>query len=373
MQIFNRSSKTKFEDLEWVTRYTEKGLPYRVLEDPNEAMLPVAQPFFENVVYVYPTLDNAKADKKVGGSGFLVGYTLENNPQYYQLYFVTNRHVIEEFSNPVVRMNLVNGGIDYIETNRNRWIIHPEGDDLAVYPLDISQDEFRFYSINTKIFATRHMLHDFSIMPGDEVFMMGRFVSLEGTIENTPTARFGNIARTIGEKIKNKFDNMQESLLIDCRSIPGYSGSPVFITLYPPKPRPPWYLVPEQQQYNMMRHGPFLLGIDWVHIRNWQTVEQLNRETNQFEENLDMRVATNTGLAGVIPAWRLLDLLDREDLKMQRTKEDQKLTEKMTAEKSLSYHSFDSATEPTEVFTEDAFEADLRKVARRIAPDPKKQ
>jgi hypothetical protein len=374
LQIFKPSTETKFEDLEWVTRYTQSGLPYRLLEDPSESMFPIPQHYFEMAVYIYPTLADAKADEKVGGSGFMVGYTLENNPAYYQLYVVTNRHVIKGLRNPALKLNTYKEGSQCIETNENRWIPHPDGDDLAVLPLEISQDEYRFYSINTQTFATRDMLNNFTILPGDDVFMVGRFVSLEGEKENTPTARFGNVARTIGEKIdnnKNGFAHKQESFLIDCRSLPGYSGSPVFITMYPRMPRPPYYLVPDNhRQYKLMQHGPFLLGIDWLHIENYQHALRRNPKTNEFEKDPDLKVPTNTGLAGVIPAWRLLALLDMEELKMQRTKEDQKIT----AEKnSLSYRSFDSASEPDEKpFTEGDFEADLRKVARRIDPDAKK-
>ena len=65
--------------------------------------------------------------------------------------------------------------------------------------------------------------------PGEEVVMLGRFLGYDGTEENKPVARFGNLAMAPTVPIKHPWGFTQPSFLIECRSVSGYSGSPVFI------------------------------------------------------------------------------------------------------------------------------------------------
>jgi len=53
---------------------------------------------------------------------------------------------------------------------------------------------------------------------------MGRFVNAEGRLRNVPTLRFGTIAQIPIEKVDG-----QVSFLVEARSIPGFSGTPVVI------------------------------------------------------------------------------------------------------------------------------------------------
>lgn len=363
------------DNWEWVTRYSwPSGFPYRVLEDPSDDMLPVPAHFLDCVIYVYPTKAAADKNEELGGSGFLVSYPFAVNSARLQLYAVTNLHVIKNHPNPAIRINTVDGGREVLETNKNRWVSHPDGDDLAVLPIDVDEDNFKLTCIPIDKLINRKSLPSLHVMPGDEVFMLGRFVSLDGTTSNTPTVRFGNVARIEGEPIENKYGHPQESFLIDCRSIPGYSGSPVFITLWPPKPRPPMWLVPANDQFFPPRHGPFLLGIDWLHINNYEPVERYDKGTKKWVKvQPKRRVKANTGIAGVIPAWRISDLLERPELKNKRDRAD----EQLTADKR-DYVSLDSAVEsepqPTQktaqgaripVPTKEQFFDTLRKASRK--------
>lgn len=315
-------------ELEWVTKYSSPhGLPYRVLEDPDDAMLPITKPYLDSVLYIYPTKKAAESagDKQLGGSGFVVGYALAVNNDTVQLYAVTNRHVIERHANPAIRINTSSIEEEWtvLETNANRWVKHPEGDDLAAYPLDINEGDYTLAYFPTNFMLERGFVN--TLMPGDEVFMVGRFASLEGETSNSPTVRFGNIARLRGDPIENKYGHLQESFLIDCRSIPGYSGSPVFVTRWPHTRRPPFWLVQANEQYDRARHGPFLLGIDWLHIPKYETVERYDKKLKHWK-NTQSRVQVNTGLAGIIPAWRLLELLEIPVLKRKRDERDARLT-----------------------------------------------
>ena len=56
--------------------------------------------------------------------------------------------------------------------------------------------------------------------------------------------------------------------------------------------------------------GPWLLGIDYCHIYDKELV--FNSATGDPIPN--MHVRSNTGMMGVIPAWRLTDILQGPDI-----------------------------------------------------------
>jgi hypothetical protein len=59
--------------------------------------------------------------------------------------------------------------------------------------------------------------------------MLGRFLGYDGTEENKPAARFGHLAMAPTVPVKHPWGFTQPSFLIECRSVSGYSGSPIFI------------------------------------------------------------------------------------------------------------------------------------------------
>jgi O6-methylguanine-DNA--protein-cysteine methyltransferase len=68
-----------------------------------------------------------------------------------------------------------------------------------------------------------------------------------------------------------------------------------------------------------------LLGIDCGHVKQYRTV--VDRMNNPHPQG--WKVESNTGIAIVIPAWRLEELLNKPELVMQRKmKEHQHLDEK---------------------------------------------
>jgi hypothetical protein len=140
-------------------------------------------------------------------------------------------------------------------------------------------------------------VQSFGIGPGDDVFIIGRFINREGHQKNTPSVRFGNIAQMPGEPIIDDDGIAQESYLVEARSIPGYSGAPVFVHI-PIGPGielartniPEWIQeeIRKQQGINEIRWrsfmpmGPYLLGVDFCHIndripvRSAKTREQMH-------------------------------------------------------------------------------------------------
>jgi hypothetical protein len=337
----------------------------------------ISDAFTDCAAYIYGSLQDAKLGEHQGGSGFLVHAPFEQNPEVGHIYVVTNRHVILKAGDPVVRLNRRDGTVECLETSVSQWKQHPYGDDVAVFPLYLDCSHLRFWSIPTRYFITKTLIHSEDIGIGDDTFMVGRFINHEGKQQNAPSLRFGNIAMMAKETITSPNGIDQESFLIEIRSLPGYSGSAVF--LHSPsamndmsvrragKDRPGTLsdnLTKAQENFLMMEpflnpKGPYLLGIDWCHIPRKAPIR--SRDGLPIEEG--WYVEENTGMAGVIPAWKIRDILDDEELKMQRKSADDHLTEK----KKSSPISLDSADKQPDIFTQEDFETALKKASRKLS------
>jgi hypothetical protein len=275
--------------------------------------------FFNCVIYLYPSRKHAEDGASFGGCGFMVGIPIPEFADRMAVYLVTNRHVIEDGST-VVRLNKLNGATDVIDLTEQHWILDPSGDDLAICPLAPDLTTFAVGWISIDQFITKQIVEDHDFGPGDDAFVIGRFVNHEGRQKNAPSARFGNIAQMPLEPIRGKrasgyFD--QESFLVEARSIPGYSGSPVF------------GYIPQGGLYKREKakvdinpfqtYGAWLLGVDWCHINDHVPAY------DQFGNQLAFKVRANSGMMGVIPAWRLAAFLNIEPLRNLRMYQSEQL------------------------------------------------
>ncbi len=208
------------------------------------------------------------------------------------------------------------------------------------------------------MFVTEDFLEQYAIGPGDDVFMVGRFINHQGRQRNTPVVRFGNISMMPWEPIKNERGLLQESFLVETRALSGFSSSPVFVYHTPYSPMPAE--LPTREQ------GIWLLGVDWGHMRTFEKVMEKNEEDPVSEGWV---VPSNSGQMGVVPAWKLQELLDREEFVMARKREDEKLAKQIKNAPAV----FDAQglpqtdTDPIPL-TKDDFENALDKASRPVKP-----
>jgi len=162
---------------------------------------------------------------------------------------------------------------------------------------------------------------------GEDVFSVGRFVNREGRQKNTPALRFGNISQMPGEPIRCDGFTQNEAFLVEMRSVAGYSGSPVFVDVVKYVPYPPGIPKEKFYKYGGLRlvGGNLLLGINFCHILGTEPETAVNGNSVPQER----RVQINSGMAGVIPAWRLVDILERTKLKEHIENLKAKLTAQM--------------------------------------------
>jgi hypothetical protein len=263
--------------------------------------------FLDCAAYLYRSADDAEAGKDAGGSGFLLSIP-SHDPKHEAegltlAACVTNRHVIE-LGAPVARLNHKDGpGTVIAEFTEAHWVFHPGGADLAITLIPLESMKAKYRRVAYESFLTREVMADKGIGVGDEVFLVGRFINHDGGQENSPTARFGNIAQLPGNPLHGESGAAQESYLIECRSIGGFSGSPVFVQIQPFTWRP------DIETIAQSFFGPFLLGVDWCHTFYKEPV----MDASGCERRDGSYVDSHSGLMGVVPAWKLTELVESEE------------------------------------------------------------
>jgi hypothetical protein len=249
------------------------------------------------------------------------------------LYAVSNHHVVQRDGFSVLRVNTNDGKIETIETEPHEWITFaPPVHDVAIYSMfgNLIPSNASISWILYSDFLTPDLGEKFNIGPGDDVFMVGRFVNHEGKARNFPSVRFGNLSMMPGDEpiyVDSK-THPQESFAIEMRSMCGYSGSPVFV-----------------HQTGMRRstngdiqliagYPDLLLGVHWGHIVDpWAVKKRIVKRAETAalrpgEVEVD-EVAANTGMNGVVPVWRLAQLMNSPQLVAKRQSDEAEMIEKL--------------------------------------------
>jgi hypothetical protein len=314
----------------WKDGVTSGGIPYKI-GVKEKLMPPIPRHLLDCSFYLYPSVKSAEDGAESGGSGFLV-HVQSKHEGFVHLYALTNKHVVDAGCR-FLRLNRHDGKLDVISSEPDAWTPHPEGDDITVMHVGPMDGKFKWFSVGTEKFISQEILDDYSIGPGDEAFLIGRLVTAAGRQRNTPVVRFGNISMMADstEPVMLK-TGQREAFLVECRSLSGFSGSPVFVhtTQVYRKERIPKELLPKPMppsrpgvtvflETAIGTFGPWLLGIDCAHVPLWRPVYESDRETRTQE---GYQVEANTGIACVIPAWRILGLINDKDLVKARKSAD---------------------------------------------------
>lgn len=353
----------------------------------------IEQRYLDASIYLYASKQSAEDGENFGGSGCLV--SVESTPvaQFdgrktkilvdypLHVYAVTNKHVARG-GFPVIRLNTIDGEHDVLELGHHDWIPHPDGDDLAVAPIELGDSRFHYFPIGLHMFVSQPGSFQY-IGAGDETFMVGRFTTHGGKQRNTPTLRFGNIAMLPFEKVKLHDGFMQEAFLVETRSISGYSGSPVFV--YRPKKttisqqiNDPYAFSSYESMISRLGEAEsitdlvghlYLLGIDCGHVPSFKRV--VNGAGTPHPQG--WKVESNTGMAIVIPAWRLEEFLQRPELTMKRITKNKQYRENQENEERAVADLEGKPSPLTEEGYFDALKRASRKVSETSQPAPKEK
>jgi len=320
----------------------------------------------KSVIYLYKSKDDAESGAP-GGSGCLVGEPCAI-PEAVFLFAVTNAHVAELC--PVIRTaGLVNKRV--VVRKESDWYRHRDQDDVVVTPIGFAPKDARDFYLDyvpRNWFVTPenfiHASHDVSdpqtgrlpltrlfeqpeydwdyqplgwpFGPGEEVVMLGRFLGYDGTDENKPAARFGHLAMATPVPIEHPWGFTQASFLIECRSVSGFSGSPIFI-----------YRVQTTLAAGLVAIGsdrggkvalPRFLGIDWANLDR----VGLNEYAIDWAESESVAsFPRRSGMMVAVPAWRIAELLDSEVVQTVKREKEAEARKASEGQSNASTRRFD--------------------------------
>jgi hypothetical protein len=197
---------------------------------------------------------------------------------------------------------------------QDQWLFHTDGDDIAVCPIGRWRQS-GFVAIPASVFLTKTLMREHGIRYGADLYMVGRFTGFDGKQKNTPCLRFGNISM-MPQPIDRQPLLPQESFIVEMRSKSGFSGSPVFVYFDPPK-------VEGEDQEPVT----FLLGLDWADLPTYEEIVTFDADGKERSQALVAKI--NSGMALVVPSWRILELLNGPELVEQRRIADQQLMKKL--------------------------------------------
>lgn len=239
------------------------------------------------------------------GTGFFIGVKHLQVPDSFFVYLVTAKHVLQTSDKQswlptvFIRLNKKEEGADMLRldlipegTRKNVFVHEDPSVDLAVVPamLDVQKYDFKF--IPEDFITTKADYQKLGISEGSEVFFSGLFVPHVGEQRNYPIVRFGRVALVTDEKI-NLGGVRTELYLMEANAYGGNSGSPVF-----------FYLGADRQPGSIILGPPIikLAGVISGHFNDIVPVQIAHTE------NVPV-VSPNLGIAGVVPAYKLHEIL----------------------------------------------------------------
>jgi len=160
--------------------------------------------------------------------------------------------------------------------------------------------------IPVDMITTKEIFKESRIREGDDVFFIGLF-PYYGNQRNYPITRFGRVALITDEKIpwkdkKEEVPKMLDLYLVESQSFGGNSGSPVF-----------FYLNATREPGSIVIGAPTLLLAGVMKGCYLDAKEIQVAETSKIPISLE-----NVGIAAVVPAYRLYELLFSDELKKIR-------------------------------------------------------
>ena len=208
------------------------------------------------VCYLYENEEDARVGRKFGGTAFFVTVPSRNGGLGH-IYAVTNRHLACQYTS-ILRVNTHDGEPDIFPFEPDQWHFDPRFD-IAVIPVPLRSGFHRFSVMPTLGLITSKESDARKIGPGDDVFMVGRFVDHDGGPTNRPAVRFGNISVMPAPIMQEKI-GMADAFCIDLHSRSSYSGSPVFVY------RMPAYNLEEQMPKDIGQRQILVAGANYLKI-----------------------------------------------------------------------------------------------------------
>ena len=251
------------------------------------------------------------------GTGALVSHRDPRFPNIDFNYILTNRHVARpgiedgipcQVLDYKVRYNLkvatANGALSEIMSLGTAvpWFypIDPSVD-LAILPGGPDPSRYSFVDIPSSIFLTIEEAKKNQVVEGDSVLFTGLFVQFLGQVKLEPIVREGKIAMIPDEQVPTTLRTLGDIYLVDAHVFGGNSGSPMLVNL-------------AGQRYDGLTAG--------YNYRLLGLISGYMQETTDFKlqavASYAGTVVANSGIAIVVPAQQILELLNSAPLQANR-------------------------------------------------------
>lgn len=254
-------------------------------------------PFYIDCVVAIGTI--VQGQQRWIGTGFLFGDLFEkteDEKNRYNVYLVTNKHVLANLDLILVRFNPQNdqSAKDYPASLKDKngntlWTGHPDPDiDVAVIPLNINSIKkegmkFDFFQSDKHVNNISDLMNN-EASEGDFIYIMGFPMGIVAADRQHVFVRSGVISR-----IKDLFERRSKDFVVDAFVFPGNSGGPVITK-------------PEMQsiQGTKASNNSKLIGIvkSYIPYNDVAISQQTNRPRVIFEEN--------TGLTKIEPVDHII-------------------------------------------------------------------
>lgn len=245
---------------------------------------------------------------RLKGTAFLVSVPIEGAElDLNVLYLVTAKHCVTMAQAAGARLYLrlnTAGGIATAAKLETEWVYpDDEATDLAVCSISLEHSHFDFKVIPFDTLASADVVQREAIGIGDELFVVGLFVSHAGVTRNVPIVRQGTIAAMPEEPIEDRNSGLPfRAILAEMRSIGGLSGSPVFVRMGPVRSAP---------DGDVSLSAGFRFYLAGVMRGHWEFGDPRSGDDER-------EWSVHAGIALVTPAEELRALLTRDDLVRER-------------------------------------------------------
>jgi hypothetical protein len=291
-------------------------LPFYVLER-LEARLRVDQRAYKSVVFI--GVENER--------GFTPYGTAEVGAARYEdqafILLITALHVVKAIPGDyvTVRANRFDGSATCVKVHKAGILrIEEPPLDIAIIPISLDPTIYDYFVVKLSMAYFKELIEKYGTPGlGDEVCIVGLYTTHYGHVRNIPTVRIGHVAGVSEEPVMTDRGYVH-GWLIECYSIAGLSGSPVFwqaAISEEEKAKP----LPEGKHHTDFAYIPIgiLIGYHVIESKEDEIVVpqfQVSREERDHAKMAEPSKVEQrrTGFAVVIPFYLLYHIFESEQM-----------------------------------------------------------
>ena len=269
----------------------------------------------QTVVFLFALNPTIASNPIPIGTGFVVQWPLPSDSKKFIPLIVTAKHVIGDKQKVYARFSTKTGtstvsfeyDLNKMKNENDYWEHSDDGVDIAIFRT-LNFDQVKYEALPQNIIASKEIFKNENIQQTDNVKFPGLLINFLGSNQNYPILKDGSIALIPNEKVPMKYNvgrreitTNQELIFLNAISIPGLSGSPVF--LWPGM----------RLKGNIFQIGSgnaYLIGV--MH----GFYPTIPRDTIKVETSeAKFLFQENSGVAIVFPSYRILEIFAQEAFK----------------------------------------------------------